>query len=61
MWTTRYKASGLEQVTDILRQMNHPACPPKASLEFVERVTLKCESAHGSAFSAGRISVEQPA
>ncbi|SRR6266566_960990 len=30
----------LEQITTVLRQLNHSTCPPKASMEFVERVTL---------------------
>jgi hypothetical protein len=30
----------LEQITTVLRQLNHSACPPKATMEFVERVTL---------------------
>jgi len=51
----------LEQVTDILRQMNHPACPPKASLEFVERVTLSVNRRMEAHFPQEEFPLEQPA
>src|SRR6266700_29201 len=51
----------LEQITTVLRQQNHSTCPPKASLEFVERATLSVNR-HMKAHQAQvELPLEQPA
>jgi hypothetical protein len=51
----------LEQITAVLRQLNHPTCPPKASMEFVARATLSVNRRMESHQAQEELPLEQPA
>src|SRR6266852_7741546 len=55
------RSKRLEQITAVLRQLNHSACPPKASMEFVERVTLSVNRRMEAHHAQEELPLEQPA